>query len=452
MTERLDRARSLLRQAPSEVPLPDAQARVRAGVRAEVQRRWFEPTWAQVAPALGALAACWLYAVWPHPAPEAPRPPAAAGPVGAEFAATPKRPVSSPGPTPPVQGTSGPAKVTFAADALYRWPTDPLHPQGPQLSAGRVEVELATHERWPMETPQVALLGLGAHFWVEVGPEGTQVKVRTGTVEATPPGRAPEWVKAGSQRLFPRSGATSGPERRAVTASPPSAVPTPAPAPQPAIVDQEASTAPRSLPPAEQQRAIGAARAALAEDPPRAAELAEELLSTKPSQAIEVLALAVLADAERRRGALDRAETLYGQVARHPAGAALLEEALYRQALLAEARGAPRAALVALAEAEDKVATGPLWPERAALAARLHLQEGRALEAARVVEAVPLHDRPELLAQIRLEVALALGPASPERTRSLLSPLLWDDGVPATLAQRARGILGPEGGEPAGPR
>lgn len=122
---------------------------------------------------------------------------------------------------------------------------------------------------------------------------------------------------------------------------------------------------------------LSRARKALESDAPRAAELATEVLSARPDAKVEVAALLVLADAQRRRGATQTAAELYARVAKHPAASPFAEEALLQSASLLKELGDASGALAALAQADLSYADGPLAPERARLEADIELSRGR---------------------------------------------------------------------------
>lgn len=134
------------------------------------------------------------------------------------------------------------------------------------------------------------------------------------------------------------------------------------------------------------------ARALVYDDAPAARRIAQAVLDTSADGAEEVDALAVIADAHRRRGEHRLAAEFYGRVAAHPSGRGYAEEALLRRAKMLRALGDGVAALASLEEAERRFAGGPLAPERVALTARTLLELGRVEDAAKVLErAEPSH-------------------------------------------------------------
>ncbi len=159
--------------------------------------------------------------------------------------------------------------------------------------------------------------------------------------------------------------------------------------PPPAASPEAAAQNPPSAPPApltDSAAQLSRARKALESDAPKAAELANEVLSARPDAKMEVAALLVLADAERRRGATQTAADLYARVAKHPAASAFAEEALLQSASLLSELGDATGALAALAQAAFNYADGPLAPERARLEADIELSRGRVGAAVRALE------------------------------------------------------------------
>jgi hypothetical protein len=413
MSDPLDQARAVLRRSEVQAPSLGAEARVRARLRGTLDRRWYEPTWRQVVPALVAMAAAWVgVAVRPGQAPPAAIP-------AQEFA---ERPL----PTPPRGALSSPSKDTFTglhfgSSARYVLPEVGAARPVLRLEWGNVEVGLEPGETLGIETAHASISALASRFQVEVTAEETRIQVAEGTVHVQGPD-APEQVLGAGQRLSVRARQRPSAPAAKVAA--------------PALEG-------------EQRHTLAVAKQALAEDPPRAAALAEQVLGQAPGPEIEVQALALLADAERRQGAHRRAFQVYGRVARHPGGRGYAEEALYRQAALATELGQEQEALGPLKEAENLFPRGPLAPERAALLSRLELKNGHPERAAAALLRVPVEGRPALLAEARLEVAQALWSQDPEQARSLLQPILSDNGVPVELLRRAQVMLGQD--EPGAP-
>lgn len=183
------------------------------------------------------------------------------------------------------------------------------------------------------------------------------------------------------------------------------------------------------------------AKAALPKDAPRAAELAEQVLDAAPKTTpLEAEALAVLADAERRRGRNNEAAALYARVVLHPAGEAFAEEALQQRALIFARTDNNTEALAVLAIAEKRFPAGPTAPERAALFAELALKNGDPLGAADAIDRANNMGRSLKLLARRVEVARALLPQHRERAHALLAPVL-DARTPAALRADAELLM-----------
>jgi hypothetical protein len=114
------------------------------------------------------------------------------------------------------------------------------------------------------------------------------------------------------------------------------------------------------------------------------------------------------ADAERRDGNNKLAAALYQEVADHPDGEPFAEEALFRKAELHAKADQMQAALQSLAQAERRFGRSELAPERSALAARIHLEEGDAIAASRALSGVPEHRVTLEVVMVAIEVAKAL--------------------------------------------
>ena len=138
---------------------------------------------------------------------------------------------------------------------------------------------------------------------------------------------------------------------------------------------------------------LSQARALLDSDCSGAAAIAGALVESGPSPEIEVEALLVLADAERRRGDPTKAAGLYLRVVEHPNGAPYREEASFKTAELRRQTGDVQGALQALSEAEARDGEGALGPERARLEAELHRAIGHRAEAARALDRGALRAR-----------------------------------------------------------
>lgn len=415
MSESLERARLVLRRAEQRAPSFGAEGRARARLRESLGRRWYEPTWRQVAPALVAMAAGWVVVVVTAgrgPQVEVPAAEVAAAEVAAAPAAS-----AAPWVAPEVVWPG----LRFGQTARYVLPELGAPRPVLLLHLGIVEAALEPGQTLRVDTAQASISALAARFQVEALLEETRIGVSEGTVRVQA-SEAPDQTLRAGQRL-------SVPARRVAGA--PELTP-----PSPSAEGEQRST-------------LAAAQQALANDAPRAAALAEEVLGQGPSSEIEVQALALLADAERRRGAHRRAYQVYGRVAGHPGGRGYAEEALYRQAALAMELGQVEEALGPLREAEKLFSNGPLAPERVVLMAHLELKRGHPDRAAAALLRVPVEGRPSLLAEARLEVAAALARRSPALARSLLTPILSHNGVPDELLRRAQQQL--EDDEPGAP-
>jgi hypothetical protein len=167
---------------------------------------------------------------------------------------------------------------------------------------------------------------------------------------------------------------------------------------------------------------LESAKAALIHDAPHAAQLAQEVLDQNPPEAQQAEALAVLADAERRRGNIAIAAGLCDRLASHPSGGPVAEEALLQRAILLADIGDRRGALESLRRADRGYAGGATTPERTALEAKLLLLEGDALGAAEVIESARSVGVSLELLRRRVDVARALLDSNPARSLSLITP------------------------------
>lgn len=127
------------------------------------------------------------------------------------------------------------------------------------------------------------------------------------------------------------------------------------------------------------------AREVIDRDPPRAAEIAERVLERKPSAELHAQALAVLADAQRRRGLLLEAARSYERLRDHPNGRGYAEEAMLQRALLYVELKDYTSALTELSRLEQQHPRGVSAPERAALAAKIYLHRDDPRAAARAL-------------------------------------------------------------------
>lgn len=203
-----------------------------------------------------------------------------------------------------------------------------------------VSVEkLAPSEAFEVTTPLARVKVVGTRFQVESQAEATHIRVEEGTV----------WVwENGSDK--------------------------------PTVVHAGQSLDVRA--PATPREVLSEARALLDSDATGAARIAGSLVDQGAAPEVEVEAILVLADAERRRGEAAKAADLYRRVAEHARGGAYAEEALYKCASLLGAAGDASAALAALADAETRVGVGAIGPERASLEAELLLGAGQRARAA----------------------------------------------------------------------
>jgi tetratricopeptide (TPR) repeat protein len=145
--------------------------------------------------------------------------------------------------------------------------------------------------------------------------------------------------------------------------------------------------------PATPREVLSEARALLDSDASGAARMAGSLVDRGAAPEVEVEALLVLADAERRRGDPARAAGLYRRVVEHAHGAPFAEEALYNCASLLSASGDREGALAVLTEAEQRVGIGALGPERSSLEAELHLSAGERGRARTALERAAMRAR-----------------------------------------------------------
>jgi hypothetical protein len=150
------------------------------------------------------------------------------------------------------------------------------------------------------------------------------------------------------------------------------------------------------------------AREVLERDSPRAAEIAERVSQRSVPAEVRVEALAVLADAERRRGSLLQAARSYAKVIDHPRGRGYAEEAMMQRALLYVELKDYSSALNELTRLEAQYTSGVSAPERAALAAKIYLERGDARAAAKVLLEAKFDGRSRVFELRRREVARVL--------------------------------------------
>jgi hypothetical protein len=199
---------------------------------------------------------------------------------------------------------------------------------------------------------------------------------------------------------------------------------------EPAIVKDE-------TPPIPAQERLNEARKVVTRDAAKARDLAQGVLEEKPAPALEIGALLVLADAQRRTGEWSAAASAYQKVAEHANGAPYAEEALLRRAQILSSPQ-PGEALSSLEAAKRRFPGGSLLPERSVLEARLHLERNDPAAAADAIERTG-GDRTLAVLRARVEVAEALLSSSPARAKSLVAPVL-EANVSPDLIARARMI------------
>lgn len=185
-------------------------------------------------------------------------------------------------------------------------------------------------------------------------------------------------------------------------------------------------------------RTLADARALLQRDTPRAQALAEGLVARTPPSALRTSAQLLVADALRLRGDRVRAERAYAAVVDSPEAGAYLEEALLRQAELLHELSRSDEALALLGSTRAEATTTVLLPERAVLAARIHLAAGRVEAAAGALEA-RAEAGPLTLQRTRLDVARALRASAPARAARMLRVVTQH--APPALADEARRAL-----------
>lgn len=199
--------------------------------------------------------------------------------------------------------------------------------------------KLAPSEAFEVTTPLARVKVVGTRFQVESRAEATQIRVEEGTVWV--------WENGSDKPTVVHAGQT---------------------------LDVRAPATPREV--------LSEARALLDSDATGAARIAGSLVDQGAAPEVEVEAILVLADAERRRGEASKAAELYRRVAEHARGGPYVEEALYKCASLLGIAGDTSGALTALADAETRVGVGAIGPERASLEAELLLGVGQRARAA----------------------------------------------------------------------
>jgi hypothetical protein len=283
------------------------------------------------------------------------------------------------------------------------------------LSAGalRSTVEpLAGEEAYEIITGDARIAVHGTRFWVDTGNTGTWINVEEGRVAIWPSGASvPRIAQAGEHILIARNLDSDVPR---ALARPPE---------------------PKSERPRENgARTLELASEALPNDAPRAAELAERVLESGAKGELEARALAILADAERRRGFARRAELAYARLRDHPRGGPYAEEAMLQRAMLLVELGERSGALEELSRLEGSHPRGATAPERVSLAAKLHLANDDAALAAEVILRARVEGTSLELSKRRIEVARALVELDPGRALELVA------GAPASLRAQAEQI------------
>ncbi len=239
----------------------------------------------------------------------------------------------------------------------------------------------------------------------------------------------------------PAEGADVPPRRReaSATSPPPRSAPAAAASTTEPDTGHTGDASPTRHPPeADPTRTLAEARALLRRDTPRAQALAEGLVERTPPSALRTSAQMVLADALRLRGERARAEQAYAVVVDSDAAGAFLEEALLRQAELLHELSRSDEALALLGSPRAQATSTVLWPERAVLAARIHLAAGRVEAAAGALEALA-EAGPLTLQRTRLDVARALRASAPARAARMLRVVMQH--APPALADEARRAL-----------
>lgn len=295
------------------------------------------------------------------------------------------------------------ARLTVHTEAETRVRLIDLPPEEPRLEllGGEIEIELQAAQLTTvvLGATELHLLGVQARIRTEArqskltaGDSALRVELE-GRTENLAPGQSiilktqaapatvvptaePKAAPAAVTEAAPAAAAPSSSKLGAVAASPTSAQPAVAPSAEAGELDSEHTP----------EAQLDLAHRVAASDATRAETLAREVLGRAPSPKLEARALAILADARRRNRANDEAAALYRQVAEHPSGAPYAEEALYQAARLLFEMKRHKEALLALTEAHRRFESGPLGPERHALAALIYEATGAYQEARRALE------------------------------------------------------------------
>lgn len=334
------------------------------------------------------------------------------------------------------EGAAPKSRIEVAEGTRYQMVGDDPERAQLELEQGRVFAavdRLEDHESFEVITRDARIVGRETSFIVDAGGDSTFIEVESGELVIWPrSGALPVTLGAGrTLKLIAKKVVIAREE-------PPEPVKDSSEQPErPALPERlEPEPAVRARSAEQQASTLATARSVLADDAPRAAALAAHVLQERPSERLEAEAVAVLADAQRRRGLTREAAELYQRVARHAEGRPFAEEALMQRALLLAELEGPRAALEDLEEAARRFPNGPTAPERTTLSARLHLALGDAAGAAEVIERARVSGVSLSLLETRIAVGRALFDAQPERVRALLAPAL-DPSAPKEIRQQA---------------
>lgn len=381
----------------------DARAAVWAGVEQQLGRRevsWLGPRSMAALAGFATAAVAWF--VFHRPAEHAP-----------EAHDEPLAALTVP-PAPRVEREETPPSPRYRVHAVAgaRWNSaDDGGMTRIALDDGAIEIELDDFAPAEIVTANARIRVVGGRASVVRASNGTEVLAKKGTLEVWIRGRAlPVTLSEGKTFFVPATTKeTRAPRRTIVTEE------------KHEDVKPDLST-PEDATPAitETKRELKAARAVIETDAPRAAEIAERVLSRGAPAELEAEALAVLADAERRRGYLDAAAASYAKLRDHPRGQAYAEEAMLQRALLFERLQLPNAALSELRRLQGAYPQGVSAPERAALAAKIYLAKKDPQKAAQVIIDVQFEGYSRALENRRVEVARALEELDPQLAEKLM--------------------------------
>lgn len=425
----LRNARGVLAAAAERPAAADARAVVWAGVEAQLARRevgsigLLGPRSMAALAAFATAAVAWF--VFQRPADRAPP----------EEEATPLAVVN----TPPEEAIEREERSTGTpiprgrvhANTGARWRSaDDGAMTRIALDEGAIDVELDDFAPAEIVTSHARIRVVGGRASVVRAPKQIEVHAKRGSLEVWIRGRAlPITVSEGQSFVVPPAEESAAIERRRPSrenlreASPVQETPLPQKtndAPE-KTADHDRSTAEDTTPAiTETKRELKTARAVIETDAPRAAEIAERVLSRSPPAELEAEALAVLADAERRRGYLDAAAASYAKLRDHPRGQGYAEEAMLQRALLFEKLQLPNAALSELARLQSSHPRGVSAPERAALAAKIYLAKNDPRRAAQVILDAHFEGYSRALENRRAEVARALEEIDPQLAEKLM--------------------------------